>query len=763
MKAINFYIENKLPADLRDFERSYDAKGINSLMGEVARRYPDRYAEISDMIQKVGLSAAWRQGATIGLEDLRPLIDTGKIFAEMDSEVEALRKETSDDEEFNRKRGVIWSKYNDRIQEEIMAKAKAKNNPIAQSVLSGARGKAPQLKAMLATPGLYSDFRGELIPNFTRRSFAEGVRPIDYLAGTFGARSSVISTKAATARGGDFAKQLNQVMAREVITAEDCGTTNGIDLDADDPSVYGRVLVRGRDDVDPGTPIDRLVFNRLSKKGGKAIVRSPLTCEAPEGLCSKCAGMRGGGKFPSIGDHVGASAGTALGEPITQGSLNCLLDTTSVRMADGGVKQIRDILPEDMVLGADVTGKTFPVRVTHIWDQGMRQVRTWEFRNLASGRFISLTATDNHKVLSQEDPSTPLRVRRLQEDGELRYLIAADKADSRGWVRYGSLEISDYESRPCWDITVDHPDHLFVLANGAIVSNSKHTAGMASTKRDYSGFSFLNQFAQSPEQFPDRAAVAEEDGKVESIREAPQGGYYVKLGTHTHYVLPNRELLVSEGDIVEAGDVLSEGLADPKDIVRLKGLGEGRRYYTERLHKMLEDSGFGNERRNVEILARAALNHVRIDDSEDSAYLPDDVVFYNSLQSNHEPAKDARTFRGAEIDQARGLLLERPVLHYTIGTRLTPKVLQRIKDSGMEAVVASDKKPSFEPFMIPLRRSSHAGDDWMAKQHTSYLTKNLQDSALRGEDTDTENNIHFAPRLARGVGFGTQSTTTGKF
>lgn len=103
--------------------------------------------------------------------------------------------------------------------------------------------------------------------------------------------------------------------------------------------------------------------------------------------------------------------------------------------------------------------------------------------------------------------------------------------------------------------------------------SAKHTAGMSTSAKSYSGLPTIIQFTQSPEAFKDRGAVAELDGKVTSVEEAPQGGMFVTVGDKKHYVLPGHEVYVKPGDSVEAGDQLAEGLVDPEDIVRLKGLG----------------------------------------------------------------------------------------------------------------------------------------------------------------------------------------------
>ena len=77
---------------------------------------------------------------------------------------------------------------------------------------------------------------------------------------------------------------------------------------------------------------------------------------------------------------------------------------------------------------------------------------------------------------------------------------------------------------------------------------------------------------------------------------------------------------------------MSEGLGDAEDVVKYKGLGEGRLYYANRLNRILADSGAGSDKRLTEVLSRGVLRHVRVTSNDGLGnYLPDDIVDYNAL------------------------------------------------------------------------------------------------------------------------------------
>lgn len=613
IKAVQLLVNSRLPEGLRDYNRKLDAGGLGDLMVEVAKQHPDQYARIVKDIGDIGREASYTQGETLTLADMRPVVDTGALFKDMDREVAEARKTAIDDDDFRGKRDNIWTSYSDRLEKLTSTAALEKRNNLAYSVVSGARGKPAQLKAMLSTPGLYQDSNGGLIPMFIRNSFGQGLRPAEYLASTYGARTSVLSTKRATAKGGYFAKVMAQAATPLVVTEKDCGVDNGIDLGADDASLRNRVLARETAGFPAGTIVDKQVLNGIRKKNPDYVmVRSALTCAAKSGICAKCLGAQADGKLPSIGDSAGITAAQAIGEPITQMALN-----------------------------------------------------------------------------------------------------------------------------------------------------AKHTAGQAKGQREFSGFDVINRFAQSPEVFEDRAVVAEHDGKVERIEEAPQGGSYVIVSGEKHYVAPGYPITAKPGDTVEAGDQLADGLVDPSDVVRLRGIGEARRYYATRFKKILDDSGMKADLRNTEIMARAALDHVSIDDTEGPAgYLPGDVASYNKVVSDYEPPED--TQNGVPDDQV-GKYLQLPALHYSVGTRITPRVAKHLTSRGFGKVFASATPPSFTPEMVRLQSAAHNNPDWLASQHTSYLAKQLSEKATRGQDTNVQSNTHYVPRLAIGEDFGKKVRETGKF
>ena len=168
-----------------------------------------------------------------------------------------------------------------------------------------------------------------------------------------------------------------------------------------------------------------------------------------------------------VAGSFGARKGVvALKLATAQAGYYCLAAGTLVRRPDGTSAAIEHIQPGETVLGADKTGRTFPVRVTRSFSHGPKEVWRYRFRvGQSHHSCITIEATEEHRVLALTDDG-PL-VLPLQDfaAGDHVCLAASTPGVYAGRESSGLVDT--------FDIEVDHPDHLFVLANGAIVSNSK--------------------------------------------------------------------------------------------------------------------------------------------------------------------------------------------------------------------------------------------------------------------------------------------------
>ncbi len=285
--------------------------------------------------------------------------------------------------------------------------------------------------------------------------------------------------------------------------------------------------------------------------------------------------------------------------------------------------------------------------------------------------------------------------------------------------------------------------------------SSKHSGGVGGAGA-ISGFKALNALVQVPKKYPGGATHTQLDGRVQEVRPAPQGGFYVQVGGQDHYVPADRDVSVKKGDELEAGDVISSGMPNPAEVVRHKGIGEGRRYFVQAMQQVMKNSGISSHRRNVELLSRGLINHVKLTD-EYGDYVPDDIVPYSALERNWTPRAGA--ISGAPQSMV-GHYLEQPVLHYSIGTKIGKNVAANLNKYGIKTVQAHKEPAPFEPEMVRGMSNISNDPDWMTRMLGSYQEKGLMNSVHRGLSSDTSGSS-YVPALARGEQFGVTGTTSG--
>jgi DNA-directed RNA polymerase subunit beta' len=295
------------------------------------------------------------------------------------------------------------------------------------------------------------------------------------------------------------------------------------------------------------------------------------------------------------------------------------------------------------------------------------------------------------------------------------------------------------------------------LSQGALGSKHRSTN---TAQADRSGIEYLNRLLDAPEHFPEAGPLADEDGVVGDVVKAPQGGSYMSVGTKQYYVPEGVNPIVKPGDHVEAGDDLTDGAPHPRQLVRLRGLGEARRVYLQHFREALAASGAETHRRNLEPVVAGLLNWAKVTNPDgigDNVY--DDVVPFNRLASQYKPRASA-----VEQDpaQAVGSYLEEPALHYTPGTRITKKVAKHLKKWKIPTVFTHKDAPDFEPEMMRSMYSVYHDPDWRTRLLGFYTSAAFEDAVHRGGESDIRS-TSYAPALAKPNVLGRHLSSLGKY
>jgi DNA-directed RNA polymerase subunit beta' len=354
---------------------------------------------------------------------------------------------------------------------------------------------------------------------------------------------------------------------------------------------------------------------------------------------------------------------------------------------------------------------------------------------------------------------TPRVLKDIQAKGNKRILIRSPLASGSA---SGGLYARDLGIRERGGLS-PHGDAIGIAAMQALSEpisqgqlNSKHAGGVAGTAVGVSGFKYLNQLVQSPKDSPYWARHAQNDGRVTGISPASAGGTNVAVNGVNHYVGPGVNVKVKVGDILEAGDLMSDGIANPAQFTKFKGIGEGRNQFVKAFGNASKEAGMYGHRRNIEVMSKGLINHVKLDE-EYGDYSPDDVVPYDAIEHNWQPRSDATT---VSPQQAVGGYLEKPVMHYTIGTPIRPSMVKNFKEFGINDITVHKNPPPFQPHFVRGLENLQHDPDWMTRMLGSNLKKSTLNAVHHGAVSD-ENSTSYVPSLAKGVDFGRKGLVKG--
>ncbi len=296
-------------------------------------------AEVLDQIKNLGFTYATKAGITIAISDVAVPQEKAGIVSEAEDKVELLEQQYLDGlitEQERYKNAVdIWTETNDRLTGVIQDNLRNYGG-IYLMANSGAKGNIAQIKQMAGMRGLMSDPKGRIIDRPIKANFREGLSVLEYFISTHGARKGLADTALRTADSGYLTRRLIDVAQEIIILLDDCETMNGILLDRttqEEGTAPLREQLRSRylcnPVAHPGTgeimfdrndPLDDEALDKLDEAGVDTItVRSPMTCEAPRGICQRCYGLSLATLRPSMmGEAVGIIAAQSIGEPGTQ-------------------------------------------------------------------------------------------------------------------------------------------------------------------------------------------------------------------------------------------------------------------------------------------------------------------------------------------------------------------------------------------------------------------------------------------------------------
>jgi DNA-directed RNA polymerase subunit beta' len=589
-------------------------------------------------------------------------------------------------------------KTTDRNGKEVMQES---FNSIYMMADSGARGSAAQIRQVAGMRGLMAKPDGSIIETPITANFREGLNVLEYFISTHGARKGLADTALKTANSGYLTRRLVDVTQDLVVTEDDCGTHDGqlmraiVEGGEVIESLRDRILGRTAAEdvlhpetrkvlVSAGHMLEEDEIDVIEAAGVDEVkVRTVLTCATRYGICAKCYGRDlGRGGLINYGEAVGVIAAQSIGEPGTQ--------LTMRTFHIGGAASRAAVASSVDAKSAGTIGFNATMRyVTNSKGELVVISRSGEIIIVADGR-----ERERHKVpygavlavkpdqaikagtiLANWDPLTrPIITeyagkakfenveegltvaKQVDEVTGLSTLVVIDpKRRGSAKVVRPQVKLIDAAGN---EVKIPGTDHavtvgfpvgaLIQVRDGQDVGPGEVLARIpveGQKTRDITGglprVAELFE-ARSPK---DKGILAELTGTVSFGKETkgknrlqitdPDGKVWEEL------IPKEKNVLVHEGQVVNKGEHIVDGPADPQDILRLLGMEELARYIVDEVQDVYRLQGVKINDKHIEVIVRQMLRRVVIENPGESSYIAGEQVERSEvLDTNDALRKD---------------------------------------------------------------------------------------------------------------------------
>jgi DNA-directed RNA polymerase subunit beta' len=638
---------------------------------------PTVTVETLDKLKELGFTTAFNAGISIGIDDM--IIPENKKEIVHDArkkvdEVESQYKKgiITSGERYN-KIIDIWTGATDRIAKSVFSKLEGNDgrpevNPVYIMMDSGARGNKQQVRQLCGLRGLMAKPSGEIIERPILSSFREGLTVLEYFISTHGARKGLADTALKTADAGYMTRKLCDVAMDCVITEEDCGSRDGIwkkaIFEGDTMLVSLAERITGRfssDDIynplDPtkllvgaGELITEELARQIEDSGIERVkVMSPLTSTSEHGIDAKSYGINpASNKVAKIGDSVGIIAAQSIGEPGTQltmrtfhigGVASAGSKNPEIKVRNSGILKYRGLRLVQMEGAAIVLNKTGSIQIL---DDNDRELEAYPIvvgtvlsvadgEKVTKGQTIAQWDPYNIPVLSERTgtlhfkdmiPGVTVKRELDESTGRIATVVIEHKEDLNP-----QIEIRDESGKPLAAYAI--PTGAQVVVNegdiiqaGALLAK---TPRQASTTKDITGG--LPRVAELFEaRRPKEAAeMARIDGVV-SFEGSIRGKRKLvvrneEAGAEEEHLIPHgKHIIVQPGDVVHKGQHLTEGSADPHEILDILGPTALYEFLIGQVQEVYRLQGVSINDKHIEVIIRQMLRKVRITDPGDSEF-----------------------------------------------------------------------------------------------------------------------------------------------
>ncbi|QFT64467.1 DNA-directed RNA polymerase subunit beta' [Roseivivax sp. THAF30] len=653
-----------------------------------------------DQIMSMGFKEAFRAGISFGKDDMVIPEDKWAIVEDTREQVKDFEQQYMDGlitqgEKYNK---VVdaWSKCNDKVTEAMMSTisaaktdengAEAEPNSVYMMAHSGARGSVTQMKQLGGMRGLMAKPNGDIIETPIISNFKEGLTVLEYFNSTHGARKGLSDTALKTANSGYLTRRLVDVAQDCIVRMHDCGTDRSITAEAaiSDGEVVASIgerllgRVAAEDIVKPGT--DEVLVKEgqiIDERSADAIeeaavqtarIRSPLTCDAEEGVCAMCYGRDlARGTMVNTGEAVGIIAAQSIGEPGTQLTMR----TFHIGgVAQGGQQSFLEASQSGIIEYENANTLVNAAGDTLVMGRNMKlRIMDEHGAERAShkvGYGTKLFVKEGDKIergakLFEWDPYTlpiiaekagvarhvdlvnGVAVREETDDatGMSQKIVMDWRAAPKGNELKPEIILQDENGEPVRNEAgnpITYPmsvDAILSVEDGQEVAAGDVVARIpregAKTKDITGGLPRVAELfeARRPK---DHAIIAEIDGYVrfgkdyKNKRRISIEPVDDSLEPKEYMIPKGKHIPVVEGDYVQKGDYIMDGNPAPHDILSIMGVEALANYMINEVQEVYRLQGVKINDKHVEVIVRQMLQKWEILDSGDTTLLKGEHV-----------------------------------------------------------------------------------------------------------------------------------------
>ena len=769
-------------------------KSLRDIIGDILKltSVPET-AEFLDKIKSMGFSFAFEGGLSFSLGDIMIPPEKHQMIAKANGEVDNIMANynmglITNNERYNQVIDV-WTSANATLTELAMKRIsedKQGFNSVFMMLDSGARGSKEQIRqltgmrGLMAKPKKASASGGEIIENPILSNFKEGLSILEYFISTHGARKGLADTALKTADAGYLTRRLVDVAQDVIVNYEDCNTLRGISVEPLKKNeeiveslgerILGRVslhdLYNPLDDkliVKAGQEISNDIVKSIEASPiEKVEVRSPLTCESPKGVCSKCYGRNlATGKMVQNGEAVGVVAAQSIGEPGTQLTLRTfhvggiagnISEENSLSVRFDGIAEIEDL---KIVKSKDSDGKSINTVISRTCEVKMLDKKSGVVLStniIPYGSTILIKDGQTLKkgdVVCQWDPYNGVIISEFGgkieyeniEQG-VTYQVEIDEqtgfkekviSESRNKKIVPTLLINDGKGKNIRTYNLPVGAHLMV-DDGEKVEAGKILVKIP--RKSAKSGDITGGLPRVTELFEARnpsnpAVVSEIDGVV-NFGKIKRGNREIIIESKTgeikkYLVKLSNQILVQENDFVKAGMPLSDGAITPNDILNIKGPSAVQQYLVNEVQEVYRLQGVKINDKHFEVLIRQMMQKVKIQDSGDTTFLEGQLIHKNEFISENdnlfskkivESVGASENFKEGQIVSARDLRDENSLL----------------KREDKELVMARDAvNATATPILQGITRASLQTKSFISAASFQETTKVLNEAAVNGK------------------------------